>query len=147
MNIRLRSRPELFKLSSVWLFWFLEELGRWPALYFWQVQNPRRRDTLWDELFLSSPLEELHKFCNCPSLLMQLLYTFAVTDLRPTPCEAPGPGATDDLPSPWKKCWWAVPVSLGTECQLARGTSQQAQHLHNNDIIPQHHLAHFVLPQ
>lgn len=51
-------------------------------------------------------------------------------------CEMLRPDAADGLPSPWKKCFWTVPVSLGAECQLAHGPSQQAQHLHNNDIIP-----------
>lgn len=34
-----------------------------------------------------------------------------------------------------------------TGCQLAHNASQQAQLLHKNDIIFQHHLAHSALPQ
>lgn len=38
-------------------------------------------------------------------------------------------------------------MSLGAACQLAHNASQQAQLLHKNDIISQHHLAHSALPQ
>ena len=42
------------------------------------------------------------------------------------------PGAADWFPLSLEE----VPVSLGAECQPAHSTSQQARHLHNDDIIP-----------
>lgn len=91
--------------------------------------------SLWTSLALFQP----RRWSSSPVELNMLIQVWFCKMLRP--------GAAVDIPSLWRNSLRAVPLSEAAECQLAHNASQQAQLLHKNDIIPQHHLAHVVLPQ